>query len=118
MIEVNELPTVGSAPTREQTIEAIKGSVAKWQAVVDGTGKEEGSVNCPLCQLFQVDRQWPLRCIGCPVADKTGKRFCHDTPYDEYCAADDHSNEDEMEEAAKAELAFLTGLLAEWEARP
>ena len=66
--------------TPAETRAALEGSIAKWQSIVDGTGKDFGAENCPLCQLFyyQVDQ-----CNGCPVAAKTGKVLCMGSSYAE-----------------------------------
>jgi hypothetical protein len=36
----------------EKTLEALKGSIRKWEAIVDGTGEDDGADNCPLCHMF------------------------------------------------------------------
>ena len=36
------------------TLSALQGSILKWEHVVDGSGPEGGSDNCPLCQKFFV----------------------------------------------------------------
>ena len=33
-------------------------------------------LDCPPCRIYYM-----LVCIGCPIADYTGKKFCKDTPY-------------------------------------
>lgn len=60
-----------------KTAEALEGSIKKWEAIVEGTGADQGPHNCPLCQMFfnNVD------CEGCPVREATGKPVCNDTPY-------------------------------------
>lgn len=61
---------------------ALKGSIRKWQKIVDGTGKNHGADNCPLCQLY-LNNPGP-DCLGCPVMAETGKDGCMDTPYYKY----------------------------------
>jgi hypothetical protein len=39
--------------------DAILGSIEKWNKILDGTGKDEFSLNCPLCQKFS--------CESCPT---------------------------------------------------
>lgn len=51
-------------------------SIQKWQDIVDGEGEDLGELNCALCKTFP--RQ---DCRGCPIAEKTGKSGCDDTPY-------------------------------------
>jgi len=69
-------------------IELIEKSVEKWENIVDGTGVDHGTQNCPLCQEFYDDN-----CEGCPVAEETGYDMCQYTPYfdwDEYCTNNDN----------------------------
>lgn len=96
-----------------ETLEALKGSIAKWEAIVAGTGTDEGPGNCPLCQMF-IDN---FKCSGCPVAQAVNDHGCGSTPYDLYSQADEEWELDEAERsanmaaAAKAELDFLKSLL-------
>lgn len=85
-----------------ETIEALKGSIQKWQNIVDGTGEDLGTKNCPLCQLY-----WEDSCSGCPVFDKTQYNYCYTTPYWDYCMGDP--------ESGRPELEFLQSLLTEIE---
>lgn len=82
-----------------KTLEALKGSVAKWEAIVAGTGEDHGQMNCPLCYVFIIGD-----CEGCPVMAATGKRFCAGTPYEAYYESAKRSD-------AADELAFLKSLL-------
>lgn len=66
-------------PSREMTMEALDGSILKWEKIVDGTGIDDGRDNCPLCQLF-----WEDDCNGCPVEENTGMTNCIGTPYDNW----------------------------------
>ena len=101
-----------------RTLTALKGSIAKWEAIVAGTGKDLGTENCPLCEEFY---QKPLArtCSGCPVAVKTGAQFCDDTPYVKYHRLlagiaednDEPLNTPVLTAAAQAELDFLKSLL-------
>jgi hypothetical protein len=83
------------------TLKALNGSIAKWEAIVAGTGVDNGPSNCPLCHMFW---RFPNCCKGCPVSEKTGFTGCVNTPYDRYC--DDHTIA-----AAVDELEFLRSLL-------
>lgn len=95
-----------------ETLEALKGSIAKWEAIVAGTGVDNGTENCPLCQRFHYEfRRIPgSSCEGCPVAD-AGHHICDDTPYVAYCVANKKGLADEAAEAALAEVEFLKSLL-------
>jgi len=70
----------------EKTLTALQGSIAKWEAIVNGTGYDEGCDNCPLCKEFanqySQEPAWAQDgCSGCPVAQKAGNSSCGRTPY-------------------------------------
>lgn len=90
------------------TLTALRGSIVKWRAIVDGTGIDKGQSNCPLCQMFYEQDGQKKVCVGCPVMESTGQNVCQGSPYDDWCEAE--TNE-EYSEAACAELAFLESLL-------
>jgi hypothetical protein len=92
-----------------KTLKALRGSIAKWQAIVDGTGEDHGPRNCPLCKLFYFDGD----CDGCPVRENTGVGSCVRTPYTDYVDSTEGSADESN--AAQAELAFLQSLLPEGE---
>ena len=56
---------------KASTLTALKGSVAKWKAIVAGTGADHGTKNCPLCLVFYEGPAVKIACDGCPVAKKT-----------------------------------------------
>jgi hypothetical protein len=89
-----------------ETLEALRGSIKKWEGVIAGTVEEQGSANCPLCQRF-VDGQ----CRGCPVMQSTGQKYCQGSPYHSYVDAEEDEDDDGMAEQAKNELDFLKSLL-------
>ena len=89
-----------------ETLEALKGSIAKWEAIVAGTGTDLGMNNCPLCLRFATDEYNP--CTGCPVYARTGSVMCEGSPYDDWLSAQTLADE---ERAAQAELDFLKSLL-------
>lgn len=105
----------------DRTLEALKGSIEKWQRIVVSTGVDKGAKNCPLCNLFyrRDDLNVNDNCCGCPVAEKTGKKFCINTPYDDWVdyqerqSPSNSGRADTSERliAARAELAFLESLL-------
>lgn len=93
------------------TLDALRGSIAKWEAIVDGTGEDLGTSNCPLCHEF-----YNNGCVGCPVSAATGKPRCGGTPYDDYDDSvyerdDDGPEAHEADEAAVRMRDFLVGLL-------
>ena len=94
----------------EKTREALEGSIAKWQAIVHGTGGDYGVSNCPLCALF-----YHQECEGCPVADATGIICCGGSPYDLFAGHDIwylgiKADTEELQQAAQKELDFLISL--------
>lgn len=107
-----------------ETLKALKGSIAKWEAIVAGTGRDLGYHNCPLCSLFAENE----RCAGCPVSAKSGKSGCWGTPYQETVLMThedggvaifpaSHPRHEESLASAQAELDFLRSLLPEGERR-
>lgn len=83
----------------DKTLEALKGSIKKWEGIVAGTIENQGALNCPLCQLFNTSDE----CDGCPVKERTGEDFCEGSPY--------YSYEQKVQGSAQAELDFLKSLL-------
>jgi hypothetical protein len=94
-----------------KTLDALKGSIAKWDRIADGTGANHGPRNCPLCKLFW-HRDAETRDVNCdsacPVKQHTGLDACEGTPYDRY---ENEEDEEEALAAALAEAEFLRGLL-------
>lgn len=99
---------------KAKTLKALKGSIAKWKAIVARTGVDRGDRNCPLCREFQ-------DCEGCPIMKKTGEADCFGTPYYAWRAAADlnlmpvypiweNTNEASQREAERM-LEFLKALL-------
>jgi hypothetical protein len=99
-----------------ETLEALRGSIAKWEAIVKGTGKDMGPDNCALCRKFHGDFRVDDEdgCEGCPVMLRTGAPGCSDTPYERY----DNMEDDDPRKAlaAQQELDFLKSLLPESDA--
>lgn len=96
----------------ERTLEALKGSIAKWEGIVAGTVEDQGDINCPLCQKFNNDdTEWP--CRGCPVMDKTGRTYCFESPYQNFFTKVKSLGwkNEEYRAAAQAEVDFLKSLL-------
>lgn len=103
--------------TPEQIV-AIKGSIEKWERIVDGTGEDAN--NCPLCKMHCSEG-----CGECPVVKCSGDYGCTDTPYDDWV---DHLHNAHgvdllvgnrkvhcptCKELAQAELDFLREVLKE-----
>ena len=90
------------------TLIALKQSIEKWERRAVGEHNLPlGTASCPLCRLFHGNyRADGLKnsCEGCPVFEKTGEKYCIDTPYRAYGV-----NRTDLH--AKQELEFLRSLL-------
>ena len=111
----------------EKTMTALQGSIAKWEAIVNGTGKDNGVENCPLCKEFNERIVWEADdwtadgCFGCPVAHHAKRAGCGNTPYTAWgnytweVLKQQHSvrevKDERSKELAQAELDFLRSLL-------
>ena len=104
------------------TLEALKGSIEKWEAIVAGTGEDRGGLNCPLCAEFG-----NAKCGGCPVADAVEEEWCNGTPYEQWMRKVTGERDastgcyvrkavtDEHKALARQELNFLVSLLLQYE---
>jgi hypothetical protein len=98
-----------------ETLEALKGSIEKWDKIAAGAGVDEGVGNCPLCQLF-----WHVKdgCGDCPVKQATKQNYCSGSPYNEWeregfrsIAQDDASDAELALRLSVQEAEFLRSLL-------
>jgi len=105
-----------------ETLEALRGSIRKWEEIVAGTGTDEGPINCPLCQRFnklflKQEYTYPNMCTGCPVSNFTGLHGCDGTPYEdlENLDPDAFDSDEDFErrtyELQQREVEFLKSLL-------
>ncbi len=97
----------------ERTRTALEGSIEKWELIVSGEGTDQGTLNCPLCELFwQWSQQSDKPCDGCPVSAKTQQTCCRGTPYMLYREALSAHGERSLQAVglAKAEVKFLQSL--------
>jgi hypothetical protein len=97
-------------------LQALKKSIKKWEAIVNGTGTDKGSNDCALCQIFCCDNVTPDPCAGCPIWRKTRKDFCMGTPYDDWLETSSsppgrRAKSPEAKKYAEAMLTFLKDLL-------
>ena len=60
-------------------ITIMEASVRKWNRIIAGKGSDGGVLDCPPCRIF-----YALICVGCPIAQYTGKKFCKGSPYIEW----------------------------------
>ncbi len=57
-------------------ISIMESSVKKWERIIAGKSSDGGVLDCPPCRIFYM-----LICIGCPIAEYTGHKFCSHSPY-------------------------------------
>jgi len=90
----------------EKTLTALNASIEKWEKRAGGDHSESpGLRSCPLCKVFHEDyREGGKSCDGCPVFERTGYRYCENTPYTAYYFQRTNAN-------AQAEVDFLRSLL-------
>jgi hypothetical protein len=93
------------------TLEALKGSIAKWEGIAAGTIGDKGTDNCPLCQEF-----YRHGCRGCPIRENTGYSECTGSPYEEWLNVrpwryDGKAETPEHKAAALNMVAYLKSLL-------
>ena len=95
--------------------EALKASIAKWEARLDGVYRAPTITGCPLCAVYYSMVRDGERCEGCPVFLHTGRMGCSGTPVDDYGALCNRGGTAEgradLIAAAAAEVAFLKSLI-------
>ena len=106
----------------ERTLAALHASIKKWEGIVAGTTVDYGSDNSPLCKLFDNDHLLASNhCNGCPVYGKSGRKFCFNTPHDDWVLASRHeadrrtADTPEAVKAAEAMRDYLISLLPDGE---
>lgn len=57
-------------------IKIMENSVNKWNRIIYENGSDGGVLDCPPCRIFYF-----MFCIGCPIAEYTGYKFCKGSPY-------------------------------------
>lgn len=99
----------------ERTLTALQKAIAKWERMAsddreDAYGAEK--LRCPLCVLFNPpDKNSETDCVGCPIFQKTKRRYCNGTPYEKFSEADDVEDDEMKQTWAYEEVEFLKALL-------
>ena len=57
-------------------IKIMEASVRKWERIIAKKSSDGGVLDCPPCRIFYF-----TICIGCPIAQYTGQKFCKGSPY-------------------------------------
>jgi hypothetical protein len=101
-----------------KTLEALQGSIHKWERIVAGEGRDFGPLDCPLCEVFnstffETERPGLPACTGCPVKEATQRSGCAGSPYEPYAAAvaSGEVRQAVLQRLAQVELDFLKSLL-------
>lgn len=104
----------------------LEESIEHWKRLATGTSAPDkyiGMKYCALCHAYaHDDLREEEHCISCPVKNKTGRRWCIGSPYDEVSKFVDlpenkHKRlsvikaDPEFQRLAKLELEFLQSLL-------
>lgn len=110
----------------KQTKDALEGSILKWKRIVRSTkAEDDGTANCPLCELFYNPYLIDERCKGCPVNNSEHNvchKECSGTPYDKWVDHLYHKHGGQLNRQpyckeclrlAKEELKFLESLREE-----
>ena len=100
----------------KQTLEALKGSIQKWEDVLEGH-VENGWKDCPLCDVYLNKLG---SCNGCPISEYARDGACRNTPYKRWTEHQDVAHYTRTykqiycarcADIAREELEFLRGLL-------
>ena len=110
---------------KRATLTALEKSIKKWEAIVDGTGVDHGSLNCALCLRFTNGCETTEGEL-CPVHIDSGELNCFNTPWQDWCEAltEKHflrlrkAADDETVMCAVLELEFLKSLLPSRKRKP
>lgn len=100
----------------ERTAEALEASIKHWEENREVSKPEQAKIDandCALCNLYVLDG-----CEGCPVAQRSGHKGCHGSPYfdarftlaDWRKWPDDPDRKQAWQKACDAEIAFLKSL--------
>ncbi len=106
----------------EQTKAALRSSIdIKWKGIRFRGGEDKGIDDCDLCSLFYYSEiEEEENCSGCPVKEKTRKKWCKNTPYILWIKHQNrihgflrvvHPDCEECEILCDAQIAFLESLL-------
>ncbi len=66
------------------TAEALQASVKHWQRLAAGKAGPKETVfskDCPLCEKFLMRRRVEKQCVGCPIFERTGAKYCNLSPW-------------------------------------
>ena len=102
-----------------QALNALRESISHWEAMRDDwRSSVPNSENCALCRVYNHRENAIFDCLGCPITNATGYRYCVNTPYEAARKLRRHLHSDSTSEqlaqwhkAATAEIEFLKSLV-------
>lgn len=100
------------------TLTALKSSIAHWKRMQADRkcGERPTASDCALCaKFYPEDCYLGDECKGCPIYEKTGKRFCGGTPYYNAVPVFLNGTDAEWKLASQAMIDFLESLLPDGE---
>jgi hypothetical protein len=101
-----------------KVLEALKGSIKKWEAIINEDGLDKMGINCPLCQYSWI--RGNSLCDSCIISEKTSETNCDGTPHEDWVIHQNTAHDTEVymkiccpecKMLAEKELAFLKSLL-------
>lgn len=101
----------------KETLKALKGSIKKWEKIVDGKITDLGPRNCPLCKLFY-KKECNTKCPvgletldGCKAGDYYAWAMHHYYSHDDKSTVRVFKNCSRCKTLAMAELDLLKSIL-------
>jgi hypothetical protein len=106
----------------QEMLDAIDGSIRKWEDILAGRKEDRGTGNCPLCQNYHVTPGFLEPCKNCPVMGDSGAKCCDGTPYKAWKEHHDSFHNDlprtirceQCAMLAYKELEYLRGMKNRW----
>ena len=103
---------------KKKELDALKGSIKKWEKILYEGGIDVGRFNCPLCKQYC--------CAECPISESVGDVNCRNTPYEDWAKHHNKEHDDlykgpfkmlcpKCHLIALSELEFLENLLKDYE---
>jgi hypothetical protein len=115
-VQGNALHYNGNKPKTVQEAKSLsqqKWNIMKWYAEVEGVLLDDGcQKTCGLCMYYRDN----FDCGKCPIARKTGRNYCRNTPFHDYASARANGVIPRGVKAINDEIALLASIEVEDEA--
>jgi hypothetical protein len=73
-----------SIKVAETVRQAFEKSILKWELIVKGWDTYNSIETCGLCDLYFEHGNDEESCVGCPIFERTGEKYCGGSPYNNY----------------------------------